>query len=112
LLSLISSRPPLPEFIDLLKSKNKLVDNVKWQNQILTKKEKEEHLEAVKCYNVAGISRGHLTSICDSFLLLLCELLSVNIEHRYLGKYIIKYTITRSTRKTFCFSSNGGHFYR
>jgi len=104
-------RPPLPVFINQLKERNKLVENTSWQGKSLRNQELKEHFEAIKCYNVNGINNGHLTSICDSFLLLLCELLVVNIDHRYLNT-MIKYKTKRQPRKTLRFNSNRGHFSR
>ena len=65
-------------------------------------------MEAIKDYNINGIGNGHLTSICDSFLLLICELFHINILHRYLNITII-YSYP-NPRKTFRFKSNRGHF--
>jgi hypothetical protein len=97
-------------FIQRLKEKNKLVD-VLWQGKPLRMQEKKEHFEAVKNYNVNGIKNGHLTSICDSFLLLICDLLNVNIEHKYLNN-TIQYQTQKKCRKILKFKSNNGHFSR
>ena len=96
--------------IERLKTKNCLVDTL-WQGKPLKKQEKQEHFEAIKCYNIKGIHNGHLTSICDSFLLLLCHLLKINITHKYLNNNIIYKTIN-PVRKTLHFKSNRGHFSR
>ena len=69
-------------FIGKLKELNKQ-PNTLWNDTKLRTQEKLEHEEAVKCYNTFGIYNGHLTSICDSFLLLISDLLSVNITHMY-----------------------------
>ena len=97
------------QFIQKLKDKNKVSDTL-WQNQPLRNQEKKEHFEAIKEYNISGIRNGHLTSICDSFLLLICDLLKINIEHRFLNN-AIKYNIPNA-RKTLRFKSNKGHFSR
>lgn len=97
------------QFIQKLKDKNKISDTL-WQNQPLRNQEKKEHFEAIKGYNISGIGGGHLTSICDSFLLLICDLLKINIEHRFLN-IDIKYSIPHA-RKTLRFKSNKGHFSR
>jgi hypothetical protein len=96
--------------IERLKTKNCLVDTL-WQGKPLKKQEKQEHFEAVKCYNIKGIYNGHLTSICDSFLLLLCHLLKINITHKYLNNNII-YKTVNPMRKTLHFKCNRGHFSR
>jgi len=97
-------------FIESLKKKSKPIDSVSWQGSKLKKQEREEHSEAIKVYNTKNIGNGHLTSTCDSFLLLLCELFTLNITHNYCGK-IIQYTC-ENPRKTLKFNSNKGHFTR
>ena len=59
----------IKDLIRLLKSKNKYVDNVTWQKEYLSHGEKKEHYTAVDVYDIKGINNGHLTSVCDSFLL-------------------------------------------
>ena len=98
------------DFINQLKAKNKMVSSVSWQGNKLTEQEMKEHMEAIKDYNVNGIHNGHLTSTCDSFLLLVCELFKVNITHKYINTNIVyKHD---NGRKTLIFSSNRGHFTR
>ena len=97
------------ELILSLKKRNCLV-NTLWQGNKLRDQERKEHFEAVECYDIKGIYKGHLTSICDSFLLLICHVLKVNINHRYLQSNI-NYSI-ESARKTLSFRSNRGHFSR
>tara|TARA_B100001057_G_C22841671_1_gene947337 strand:- start:2054 stop:2440 length:387 start_codon:yes stop_codon:yes gene_type:complete len=95
-----------------LKEKNKIV-NTLWQGKQLSQKEKHEHFDAIKSYNIAKINNGHLTSICDSFLLLICDLLKITIEHRFLNITIIYTSHSHSnSRKTLRFKSNNHHFWR
>ena len=94
--------------IKLLKCKNKIIENVTWQNDHLSHNEKNEHFKAIKEYDIGGIKNGHLTSVCDSFLLLICEIFNITIEHRFMNTPI-KYTRIGS-RKLLRFSSNNGHF--
>jgi len=96
--------------IQQLKNKNCLVDTL-WQGKPLKEQEKKEHYEAIKCYNIKGIYNGHLTSVCDSFLLLLSHLLNINIQHKYLN-INISYCTSNPVRKTLYFKSNKGHFSR
>jgi hypothetical protein len=98
------------ELIETLKKRNCLVD-VLWEGSELRLQEKKEHFEAVKCYNIKGIYNGHLTSICDSFLLLISHLFHVNIIHKYLNTNI-SYKTKNKPRKTLHFRSNRGHFTR
>jgi hypothetical protein len=81
-----------------------------WNNEILTKQEKDEHFTHIKDYNINKIRQGHLCSVCDSFLLLISDIFDVNIHHKYLN-INIRYTIERP-RKTLMFSSNRGHFWK
>ena len=98
------------EFIIQLKKNNKKCNNVLWMGKSLTKKEKEEMFEAVKDFNIHYIKNGHLTSICDYFLVLICELCKVNIIHIFI-KYKIIYSNKKGVRKQLCFKSNNGHFW-
>ena len=95
-------------FITQIKLRNRPMKSVKWQGKNLTDQEIKEHMEAIKDYNVNGIGSGHLTSICDSFLLLICELFNVSIIHRFLRTNIV-YSHPK-TRKTLRFKNNRGHF--
>ena len=107
----INKRPNRETFIKTLQAKNKHMTNVLWMNKSLRKQELDEHVEAIKCYNIKGIYGGHLTSICDSFLLLICELLKVEINHRYI-RTSIQYKNKNKIRKKLSFRSNRGHFQR
>ena len=46
--------PKRENFIKKLKEKNKLI-NALWQGKLLSKKEQEEHNEAIRDYNIKGI---------------------------------------------------------
>ena len=96
------------DLVLLLKKYNKICIDVKWNGKILKIQELEEHYKAIKEYNENKINNGHLTSICDSFLLLLASLFRVNIIHNYCG-IEIKYEVNKE-RKTLKFKSNKGHF--
>jgi len=95
--------------VHLMKKRNKRIDNVTWQKTYLSHYEKNEHNTAINVYNVGGIRNGHLTSVCDSFLLLVCELFNVSIEHKFMGAKLF-YDNTKKSRKCLKFSSNSGHF--
>jgi hypothetical protein len=97
------------DFIKMLKRVKIPMENVLWENQKLSSNEIKEHLKAIDEYDINGIPGGHLTSSCDSFLLLICELFKVNIEHMYMI-HTIKYTNTNEVRKTLRYSSNDKHF--
>ena len=95
--------------INILKIKNTEMNDVLWQNTKLKKQEIKEHMEAIKDYKVCKIHGGHLTSSCDSFLLLVCQIFQVKIIHRYM-KYTIIYQNSKKERKTLNFSSSQSHF--
>jgi hypothetical protein len=95
--------------INLLKSKNKRINNVTWQKSYLSSNEKNEHSTAIQVYNIDGIKNGHLTSVCDSFLLLICELFCISISHNFMNTSI-QYENLKKSRKILRFTSNSGHF--
>jgi hypothetical protein len=101
--------PNIESLVRLMKSKNKHINNVTWQNSYLSHDEKKEHFTAIDVYNIKGIYKGHLTSVCDSFLLLLCEVFCISVNHTFLNTNI-KYENVKKSRKTLRFSSNRGHF--
>ena len=98
------------DFINLLKEKSIKTVNVGWNGNKLTDKEMEENLLWISEYNILDVVDGHNCSICDPFLLLVCELFNVNIHHNYNGT-LIKYTNTNSGSKTIYFNSNPTHFW-
>ena len=97
------------KLIHTLKSKNKSIDHVTWQKVYLSLNEKGEHYTAIEVYDMGGIKNGHLTSVCDSFLLLICELFDISITHKFMNTNIM-YENTKHSRKTLKFTSNSGHF--
>ena len=101
-------RPHRNVFILKLKEKNKLINTI-WQGNDIKLKEKKEHYNAIKEYDISKIATGHLTSTCDSFLLLLSDILKIKIIHTFLNKNII-YNHPNTIRKTLYFKSNMGHF--
>ena len=98
-------------FITFLKSKNshELFKKVRWNGFLLKEQEIKEHMEMIKNYNIKGIYNGHLTSTCDSFLLLITSLFKLNINHRYLS-FLIRYKYDGNERGILNVSSNRGHF--
>ncbi len=98
-------------FITFLKSKNshELFKKVRWNGFLLKEQEIKEHIEMIKNYNIKGIYNGHLTSTCDSFLLLITSLFKLNIYHRYLS-CLIRYQYDGDQRGIINVSSNRGHF--
>ena len=97
------------KLIEMLKKKAQPMHHILWQGQIIKEREIQEHLEAINDYDINGISNGHLTSTCDSFLLLICQIFHVDIIHYYMN-HEIYYKYRGNSRKTLRFSSNNGHF--
>ena len=96
------------DFILLLKKNNKLCENVKWQKENLSKKILEENYEMIKNFNAKNINQGYDCSTCDPFMILLCELFKININHDY-NNNNIQYRIDEA-RKTINYKSNQAHF--
>ena len=97
------------ELVTYLKNNNCSTDNVLCNNQKLSNKQKEENKEHIQCYQTNTISQGYLCSTCDPFIILICEIFKVNINHNY-NNIIINYTI-KNSRKTLNFKSNKSHFF-
>ena len=105
------------DFVNLLKKKNTICENILVNDKILSKISLEEQFEWIKDYNTSGISNGHLTGTCDPFLILISDLFKVDIHHHYSGSLkgykfhsIITYKNPLSI-KTLYFQSNPSHFY-
>ena len=104
-----TKKPNNQKFILLLKKFNsKETGDVKWNGENLTTKEIEENYEHIQDFDINSINGGYFCSTCDPFLILICKLFNVNINHRYCG-HMIKYEITNPI-KTLNFKSNSGHF--
>ena len=113
-------RQPKPkELIHVLKMKAIPTRDVLWQGEALSEPLLKENLRWIKEYDAREISLGHWTSTCDPFLLLVCQLYGVHIEHDYTGigknrrrtKNLIKYTYKPNPNAhTLKFWSNTGHF--
>ena len=83
-------------------------DGILWQGKVISRQERSEHFEMIKDYGCHTWS-GHLTSSCDSFLLLLTDICCINIEHR--GSYgVSNYTNPKAKRKIIL-HSNRGHMW-
>ena len=98
------------QLIDILKTKNIKIENVVWNGNKISEKEKGEQYEAIKNYDKKKIRGGHLCSSCDSFLLLISEVFEVNIKHLYLNVEM-DYK-NEKAKKTLKFASNRGHFWK
>ena len=98
-------------FIQLLKDRNEFINawHVNWNNTPLSNRETIEIKQSIKEYDIKGIHRGHLTSTCEPFLILVSQIFHVNIHHKFIN-VPITYTFLHSPRKTLKFKNNRGHF--
>jgi len=98
------------KLVNYLKENNKITINILVQNQELKEKEKEENYEHIKSFDNHSIHQGYLCSTSDPFLILVCELFEININHLYCGVNI-KYTNKNKSRCTIFLGSDRGHLY-
>ena len=75
----------------------------------LSKQFLSECKKAVLDYNIESMYNGYYCSTCDPFLILVCMLFKITIEHKYIN-VDIKYIPRESRRKISC-NSDSGHFW-
>ena len=124
------------DLILLLIRYNRKSVNVSWNGEKLSEKLIEESFDHVKDYlqnndnnknnnnnnnnndknnseiNIQNIiNSGYLCSVCDPFLILICELFELEIEHLYMG-HMMKYRnfVSVGGRRIIKFTSDQGHF--
>lgn len=107
--NILTTRPTPNNFVSFLKDKNKLENNVLVQDIKLTRKELEENFTHIKDFNNESINHGYDCSTSDPFLILICDLFSINILHDYCG-YKILYK-NNDSKYTIHLSSNRGHLH-
>jgi len=78
----------------------------KCQGKSLSKKQLEENKIHINNYNIDSINNGYLCSTCDPFLLLFCELLQIDIHHKYISNWII---YSNGNLRIIYLKSNKGH---
>ena len=96
------------EFILYLKKSNTKNISVNWNSAELTEKQLDENFEHIKNFDENKINDGYDCSICDPFLILVCELYNINIFHNFNG-YEMKYIKDDSYKNINC-RSNTSHF--
>lgn len=95
-------------FVIILKEINKRTENVLWNNEELTEKQKIENKEAVDEYDVNTVNNGYYCSTFEPFLFLLVEYLKIEIDHNYNGNMIF-YRNKIETRYKIVINSDSGH---
>jgi hypothetical protein len=99
------------KIIELLRRNAVKTVDVMWNGEFLREKEMWENLQWIISYDISKIQQGHDCSICDPFLLVICQLFVINIDHVYNG-HLIRYSNKFNlSRKTINFSSDSGHFW-
>ena len=78
------------------------------QGERLSRKAIHENCTWIKDYDVNQYNSGHMTSTCDPFLCLLCEILKVEIRHVYVNKPVI-YSI-EGYKRVIVYKSSRTHF--
>ena len=97
-------------FSNALKNENKKIENVLWNGNTLSEKEKIENFEHIKEYDINTIKNGYLCSTCDPFLILLSEIFQIKIIHHYDG-VIINYENQLKINNEITIHSNKGHMW-
>lgn len=106
----INSSMNTKEMILHLKLHNKLTTNVTWQNEKLTKFQQIENFTHVKNYDVDTYNKGYLTSSCDPFLHLLCELFKNTIVFKYCNNKIVFKHVNFTNVKIVHYEASATHF--
>ena len=119
------SKLNIENFINLLKNINQKIrikeeqnnskqannyNDIKWQNISLSKIQLNENFDHIKNFDVSKITDGYWCSTCDPFLILICKIFEIDIEHNYCN-IKINYNNTSNSRKKLIFNSNRNHFW-
>lgn len=107
----INISPPIniKGLLDIFQTHIKILDDVIWQNELLSTKNKTEIIRDIKSYDYKSMNMGHLTSSCDPFLCAVCQLFKLDIVFNYNGN-IIKFNNKLGSRRTLNFSASTAHF--
>ena len=93
------------ELVRALKERNSVTPDVRWQGQLFSAQEQGENAQWIRDYDETRISYGHLTSMCDPFMVLICQLLHVSIKYKG-DRSDVVFTVEGSRREwTVCSSS-------
>ena len=108
-----SGKPNPETFAKMLIKENVKTENVLWNSQIMKEKQLQENYEHIQEFNVSNVNQGYDCSTCDPFLLIICELFKISIQHVYLGK-TIEYTHKKNVfnnNYTIKLQSDKGHMW-
>lgn len=97
------------DIILYLKYNNKKTESVLWNNSPLTKIELQENFDAISNLETKNIRNGYLCSTFEPVLFLICELMEIEINHKYIDNILI-YSHKNSQKKINVYSDMG-HFW-
>ena len=101
----------IPEHLVLsLKKNNRKTNNIIWQGEELTEKQKDENFEHINSYNIKEIYNGYYCSTFDPFLFLICDLFDISITNIY-NNNKIEYINKFKSRYTMILYNNKGHMW-
>jgi hypothetical protein len=101
----------IPEhFVLSLKENNRKTNNIIWQGEELTEKQKDENFEHINSYNIKEIYNGYYCSTFDPFLFLICDLFDISITNIY-NNNKIEYINKFKSRYTMILYNNKGHMW-
>jgi hypothetical protein len=78
-------KPPPEMFVSMLQAANRPTVRVCVNGRHLSDRNIDENMEWVRNLDPRGVHGGYQCSTADPFLLLVCELFHVNIEHSFTG---------------------------
>ena len=109
----LKEKPSPKDFAKALQKKNIKTEGIMWNSQFLSQKQLDENYQHIHNYDISTINQGYDCSICDPFLLIICELFQINLKHIYLDK-TIDYTHKQNVfnnNYTISLQSNKNHMW-
>lgn len=106
------NKPSPQEFVICLQKYSIKTYNVTWNGENLSDQLLDENFKRIHEFNINFINNGYDCSSCDPYLLLVCQIFRIHIDH-YFNKNLIKYRYKFPIKetKTLTFYSNTGHFW-
>ena len=101
----------IENFIIDLKNRNNKNKNILWNNTEFTDKQIEENYSHINDFNEKNVYNGYDCSICDPFLILICDLYNISIHHNYMGYNMIYENKQNVSGTILYFQSDSGHFW-
>lgn len=91
---------------------NTNTNQVIWQKENISSQMMKENKERIASIDVKQINHGYLCSSCDPVLILLCQLMKMDIDHKFCN-VLVKYEYIGNDKRSelMQFYSNRGHFW-